>query len=284
MHAYVDAGKLPGVQTLVSRRGELVHHDRYGLTDVEAGTPVDESTIYRIYSMSKPITSVALMMLYEQGAFLLENPVHRFLPELADTPGVGRGHRGGPGHPGPGPARHRPRRPHPPRGVHVRLPLPASAGRAVPPGGSGQLHPARLHPRRGHRAVGGPPAPVRPGDPLELLRVDGRVRSPGGGPQRPAARRVPPRPRPRPPGDARHRVLGARERSRSLLPAVRARHGSSAAPPSRRPAAWSVPPPTWPVEAGWWARPPTTCASATSCSGVASSTACGSSARRRCAT
>jgi CubicO group peptidase (beta-lactamase class C family) len=85
MHAYVDAGKLPGVQTLVSRRGELVHHDCYGFADVEAEQPVAPETLYRIYSMTKPITSVALMMLYEEGVFLLENPVHRFLPEFADV-------------------------------------------------------------------------------------------------------------------------------------------------------------------------------------------------------
>jgi len=84
-HAYVDAGKLPGVQTMVSRRGQLVHHDCYGATDVETGRGVDADTIYRIYSMTKPITSVALMMLHEQGRFLLENPIHRFLPEFAES-------------------------------------------------------------------------------------------------------------------------------------------------------------------------------------------------------
>ena len=50
-------------------------------------------TLYRIYSMTKPITSVALMMLYEEGHFLMENPVSRWLPELADVSGVGRRHR-----------------------------------------------------------------------------------------------------------------------------------------------------------------------------------------------
>ncbi len=84
MRAYVDAGKLPGVQTLISRRGQLVHRDCYGLADVEAGRAVQPDTLYRIYSMTKPITSVGLMMLYEEGAFLLENPVHRFIPEFAD--------------------------------------------------------------------------------------------------------------------------------------------------------------------------------------------------------
>jgi CubicO group peptidase (beta-lactamase class C family) len=85
LHRYVDDGKLPGVQTLINRHGELVHRDCYGFTDVEGGKKVEPDTLYRIYSMTKPITSVALMMLYEEGAFLLENPVSRWLPEFADT-------------------------------------------------------------------------------------------------------------------------------------------------------------------------------------------------------
>jgi CubicO group peptidase (beta-lactamase class C family) len=84
LHRYVDSGKLPGVQTLVSRHGEVVHRDCYGWRDVDGGLEVEPDTIYRIYSMTKPITSVALMMLYEEGQFLLENPVARWLPELAD--------------------------------------------------------------------------------------------------------------------------------------------------------------------------------------------------------
>ena len=84
MHVYVDRGKLPGVQTLISRRGQVVHRDVYGWTDVEARHPVAPDTLYRIYSMTKPITSVGLMMLYEQGHFLLENPISRWLPEFAD--------------------------------------------------------------------------------------------------------------------------------------------------------------------------------------------------------
>lgn len=85
MHAYVDKGKLPGVQTVMSRRGQVVHHDCYGFADIEAERPVTPETIYRIYSMTKPITSVGLMMLYEQGTFLLENPISRWLPEFADV-------------------------------------------------------------------------------------------------------------------------------------------------------------------------------------------------------
>jgi CubicO group peptidase (beta-lactamase class C family) len=84
LHRYVDSGKLPGVQTLVSRHGQLAHRDCYGFADIDAGRKVEPDTLYRIYSMTKPITSVALMMLYEEGHFLLENPVSRWLPEFAD--------------------------------------------------------------------------------------------------------------------------------------------------------------------------------------------------------
>ncbi len=79
-HSYVDEGKFPCVQFLLARRGEIVHHDVYGHADVEAGRPIQDDSIYRIYSMTKPVTSVALMMLYEEGRVLLENPVSRFIP------------------------------------------------------------------------------------------------------------------------------------------------------------------------------------------------------------
>ena len=79
---YVDSGKLPGYLVVVSRRGQPAYLHRYGLRDVEAQAPVKEDTIFRIYSMSKPITSVAAMSLYERGVFQLDNPVSAFIPEL----------------------------------------------------------------------------------------------------------------------------------------------------------------------------------------------------------
>lgn len=78
--AYIDAGKLPGALTLVARRGELVYCHAQGLRDVERGLPVERDTLFRIYSMTKPITSIALMQLYEQGRFLLDDPVHKYIP------------------------------------------------------------------------------------------------------------------------------------------------------------------------------------------------------------
>lgn len=77
---YLKSGRYAGTLTLVSRKGEVAHCSAQGLMDAERGKPVREDTIFRIYSMSKPITSVALMMLYEEGAFQIDDPVHKFIP------------------------------------------------------------------------------------------------------------------------------------------------------------------------------------------------------------
>lgn len=80
---YVDAGILPNAQTLVYRQGELVHQSVIGWADVERQIPVREDSIFRIYSMTKPITSVAFMMLVEEGRVSLSDPVSRFIPGWA---------------------------------------------------------------------------------------------------------------------------------------------------------------------------------------------------------
>jgi CubicO group peptidase (beta-lactamase class C family) len=81
---YVKTGKLPGVLTAVSRRGRLASLECRGQRDVERAAPLEADTIFRIYSMTKPIVSVALMTLYEEGAFQLSDPVSRFIPSFAD--------------------------------------------------------------------------------------------------------------------------------------------------------------------------------------------------------
>ncbi|HVY09216.1 MAG TPA: serine hydrolase domain-containing protein [Mycobacteriales bacterium] len=81
---YVDDGRLPGWQITISRRGEIAHLSSYGQADIEAGRPVETDTIWRIYSMTKPITSVAAMMLYEEGAFELTDPISKWIPEFAE--------------------------------------------------------------------------------------------------------------------------------------------------------------------------------------------------------
>jgi CubicO group peptidase (beta-lactamase class C family) len=77
---YIDAGKLAGTLTLIARRGKVAHCEGLGHLEIERRRPVTPDAVWRIYSMTKPITSVGLMMLYEQGRFLLDDPVHRFIP------------------------------------------------------------------------------------------------------------------------------------------------------------------------------------------------------------
>ncbi|HSL56530.1 MAG TPA: serine hydrolase domain-containing protein [Acidimicrobiales bacterium] len=81
---YVDAGLLAGVLTVVARGGEVAHVATSGHRDREAGAPMTTDTVFRIYSMTKPVTSVVLMSLYEEGRFQLDDPVSRFLPGFAD--------------------------------------------------------------------------------------------------------------------------------------------------------------------------------------------------------
>jgi CubicO group peptidase (beta-lactamase class C family) len=78
---YVDPGKIAGCQVGVVRHGQLAHLSSLGSMDLERGAPVAEDAIWRLYSMTKPITGVALLTLYEQGFFQLSDPVHRFIPE-----------------------------------------------------------------------------------------------------------------------------------------------------------------------------------------------------------
>src|SRR6201996_5554218 len=78
---YIETGRFPGTQLLVYRRGQIVHSSSQGLADLERKTPVKDDTIYRIYSMTKPITSIAFMMLVEEGRVALDEPVHKYIPE-----------------------------------------------------------------------------------------------------------------------------------------------------------------------------------------------------------
>ncbi|NCP66446.1 MAG: beta-lactamase family protein [Paraglaciecola sp.] len=83
MQSYIDAGKLAGTLTLVARNGQVVFEKAQGMRDKEAGIPLSTDTIFRIYSMSKPITAVAATTLWEQGKFHMFDPVAKYLPELA---------------------------------------------------------------------------------------------------------------------------------------------------------------------------------------------------------
>ncbi len=81
---YLDTGKIPCAQTLVWRRGEIAHFSTIGLADVERKKKAADDTIFRIYSMTKPVTSVATMMLVEQGLIALDDPVAKHIPEWKD--------------------------------------------------------------------------------------------------------------------------------------------------------------------------------------------------------
>jgi CubicO group peptidase (beta-lactamase class C family) len=83
MRALVEQGKLAGAVTVVARRGKIVHFEASGKQSLAAGTPMRRDSIFRIYSMSKPVTGVAMMMLFEQGKWQLNDPVAKHIPEFA---------------------------------------------------------------------------------------------------------------------------------------------------------------------------------------------------------
>src|SRR6266403_5990227 len=82
---YIDSGRFPGTQLLIYRRGKIVHSTVQGFADVERKVPVKDDTIFRIYSMTKPITSVAFMMLFEEGRVALDEPVHKYIPDWSTS-------------------------------------------------------------------------------------------------------------------------------------------------------------------------------------------------------
>ena len=90
----VDDGKLAGVTTMVARHGKVVHQHCCGLANCAAGQPMAPDTIVRIYSMTKPLTSLAIMMLYEQGLFQLDDPISLFLPYFTNMRVASGGQRG----------------------------------------------------------------------------------------------------------------------------------------------------------------------------------------------
>ena len=84
MQRWVDAGKIPGALTMIAREGRLVHLEKVGMQDVATAKPLEFDTIFRIYSMTKPIASIAVMMLYEEGHFQLSTPVSALIPAFKD--------------------------------------------------------------------------------------------------------------------------------------------------------------------------------------------------------
>jgi CubicO group peptidase (beta-lactamase class C family) len=85
MSGEVQRGRVPGAVALIARRGQLAYFESFGQRDPVAGAPMAKDSIFRIYSMTKPIVSVAAMMLWEEGRFLLSDPAAKYLPELGDV-------------------------------------------------------------------------------------------------------------------------------------------------------------------------------------------------------
>ncbi|MDW3651524.1 MAG: serine hydrolase domain-containing protein [Bacteroidia bacterium] len=83
--ALVDEGKLPGIEAMVIRGGKIVHNSRIGFEDLEKKQPLREGQIFRMASMTKPVTAVAAMILYQEGKFKLDDPVSKYIPEFANT-------------------------------------------------------------------------------------------------------------------------------------------------------------------------------------------------------
>ena len=84
MEAKVDDGTMVGGLGVIARNGKVIYSESFGQADREAGRVMEEDAIFRIYSMTKPITGVALMMLYEEGKFRLSDPIAWYMPELAN--------------------------------------------------------------------------------------------------------------------------------------------------------------------------------------------------------
>lgn len=93
-HHYVDAGRIAGGQVVVARHGHVGYFRSFGLRDLERARPVEDDTIWRVYSMTKPITGVALLSLYERGLFQLNDPVARYIPQWRDLKVRERGEDG----------------------------------------------------------------------------------------------------------------------------------------------------------------------------------------------
>jgi len=82
---HVDAGEICGAVTVVARRGHVVNFEAHGLMDIESKKPMEKDTIFRLASMTKPITGVAVLMLVEEGKIRLNDPVSKFIPEFHDV-------------------------------------------------------------------------------------------------------------------------------------------------------------------------------------------------------
>ena len=84
MQKYINRGDIPGGVTLVMRKGKIIHHEALGFMDIASKKPMSEDCIFRMYSMTKPVTAVAILMLYEEGSLMLDDPVSKYIPAFAN--------------------------------------------------------------------------------------------------------------------------------------------------------------------------------------------------------
>ena len=229
---YVEAGKIAGCQVVVARGDRVAHHATIGFADREREAPVRPDTIWRIFSMTKPITGVALLSLYEQGKVALKDPVERFLPEfrgvqVRQRDAEGEVHLADPARP-----------------MTVRDLLMHTSGIGYGPRGArldlatlGDKPPSARLPRRRHaadarRAARPEPLRFHPGTRwLYSWSTDVAARA-GRGRVGAAVRRVPAGDDLRPARHGRHRLRGVRCRDRPLRCAL---------PRGTRPRSWSCP-------------------------------------------
>ena len=85
LHKYVDKGALPGTFVRIIKNGKVVYNDKYGFVDVAKKKPVKNNSLYRIFSMTKPITAVAIMVLYDQGKLSLDDNISKYIPEFSNV-------------------------------------------------------------------------------------------------------------------------------------------------------------------------------------------------------
>src|SRR6478609_7415563 len=84
LKSFIDNGQVAGISSLIYEKGKEVYYKAYGYADIEANKPMSRNTIVRIYSMTKPIVGVALMNLYDKGAFKMDDPIEKYAPEFAN--------------------------------------------------------------------------------------------------------------------------------------------------------------------------------------------------------
>ena len=82
MQAYIHDGKFAGISTLMACKGKVIHFGCYGKLDIRTGVPIRSDSLFRIYSLTKPIIAAAALMLYEDGLFDLDQPVSKWIPEF----------------------------------------------------------------------------------------------------------------------------------------------------------------------------------------------------------